>query len=389
MRSIKLLIAIILSIGLAACGGGGAATGTLRVSLTDASSCGYDHVYVTVDQVEISADSASWTSIPVSAGFGRIDLLSLTNGAMLTLGQAPLAAGTYQQVRLVLAANSGSAPWANSLVLAGATSETVLTTPSSQQSGFKILGPITVKPGTLADLVLDFNACKSIVVAGASDRYLLKPVVTATAMVVSGSISGTTLPSSQVYAEQQSSTGPVIVKGTVADASTGAFTLSPILQSSSGGAVDVVIVPPAPAPGMDGHATGIVQDVPVTVGETTSLGSLMPAASAIHLASGTVTVSATAGAANLVANQTVTSTIRTYEIFAGSTTTGPYSIPLAATGPWVGTYSATLPIGWTQDTADADAGVYSITATDAAGTSLTHAVKVNAGSVTLDFPLSP
>jgi len=37
---------------VAACGGGGdsAATGTLRTAMTDAPSCGYDNVFVTVDE---------------------------------------------------------------------------------------------------------------------------------------------------------------------------------------------------------------------------------------------------------------------------------------------------------------------------------------------------
>jgi len=379
---------------LASCGGGGGgaasdtATGTLSVSLTDSPACGYDHVYVTVDHVEISSDGTKWTTIPVSTGIGRIDLLNLTNGAMLTLGQAPLAAGTYQQVRLVLSANGSTAPWANSLVLTGATTEAALTTPSGQQSGYKILGPITVKPGTLADLVLDFNACKSIVVAGASGKYLLKPVVTAIATVVSGSISGTTMPGSQIYAEQQSSPGPVIVTGTVADTN-GSFTLSPILQSSSGGTVDVVIVPPAPKSGTAGFATDIVRDVPVTAGATTSIGALTTPASTINTASGTVTVSGTPGAAILVAHQTVSSTSRTYEIGTSATVSGPYSIFLAATGPWLGAYSAALPITLTQDTAVADVGKYSITATDAAGISSSQSVDVSAGSKSVDFSLSP
>jgi hypothetical protein len=381
---------------LASCGGSGGgaasdtATGTLSVSLTDSPACGYDHVYVTVDHVEISSDGTSWTTLPVSASIGRIDLLSLTNGAMLTLGQAPLAAGTYQQVRLVLSANGSTSPWANSLVLTGTTTETALTTPSGQQSGYKILGPITVKPGTLAALVLDFNACKSIVVAGASGRYLLKPVVTAIAAVVSGSISGTTMPGSQIYAEQQSSAGPVVVAGTVADATNGSFTLSPILQSSSGGNVDVVIVPPAPNSGTAGFATDIVQDVPVTAGAVTSIGTLTTAASNINTASGTVTVSGTPGAAILVAHQTVSSTARTYELGTSATVSGPYSIFLAASGPWLGIYSTTLPITLTQDTAVADVGKYSIAATDAAGTSSTQSVDVSAGSKSsLDFSLTP
>src|SRR6266436_3687502 len=97
---------------LAGCGGGGGtSTGTANVLLTDSPSCGYDHVYVTVDHVEISSDGNSWTSVPVSASLGRIDLLSLNNGTLVSLGQTPLTAGTYQQVRLVLAANGNTAPY--------------------------------------------------------------------------------------------------------------------------------------------------------------------------------------------------------------------------------------------------------------------------------------
>lgn len=386
------LFAVLLMFGCGGGGGGGGtSTGTVNVSLTDSPACGYDHVYVTVDHVEMSSDNgSSWTTIPVSSSVNQpIDLLNLSNGALLSLGQAPLAAGTYQQVRLVLKANGNSAPWANSLVLTGTTTPIPLTTPSAQQSGYKIVGPFTVKAGTLADLVLDFNACKSIVVAGNSNKYLMKPVVKAVAMVVSGSISGTTTPSAQVYAEQQSSTGPVIVIGTVADSTTGAFTLSPILESSTGGTVDVVIVPPAPTSGTAGFATDIVQDVPVTAGAATSLGTITPTASTINAASGSVTVAGSPGAANLVADQTVTSTTRTYEIAAAATTTGSYTIPLAASGPWLGAYSATLPITFTQDTAAADVGIYRITATDAAGTSSAQSANVSAGPATIDFTLNP
>jgi len=391
---------------LAGCGGGGgggmgspsgtgpasgaSTTGMANVMLTDSPSCGYDHVYITVDHVEVSSDGSAWTTIPVNPSLGRIDLLNLSNGVLISLGQAPLTAGTYQQVRLVLAANGSGPPWANSVVPTGTATEIPLKTPSAQQSGYKINGPFTVVAGTLADLVLDFNACKSIHVAGNSGKYMLKPVVTAVAEVVSGSVSGTTIPDSHVYAEQQSSSGPVIVIGTVADPMTGVFTLSPILESSAGGPVDVVIVPPPPASGTAGHATYIVQDVPVTAGATTNVGVLTAlAATNIYAVSGTVTVSGSPGAADLEADQTVSATARTYEIASTTTTTGPYSIALAASGPWLGTYSTVLPITFTEDTAAMDAGIYSVTATDAAGTSATQPANVHAGPATLNFALTP
>lgn len=357
--------------------------------LADSPSCGYDHVYVTVDHVEVSSDGNSWTTLPVSSSLGRIDLLNLSNGALISLGQTPLTAGTYQQVRLVLVANGSAAPWANAIVLSGTGTEIPLKTPSGQQSGYKIKGPFTVPAGSMADLVLDFNACKSIVVAGGSGQYLLKPVVTAIAELVAGEIAGTTLAGSHVYAEQQSSAGPVVVTGTVADPTTGAFMLWPLEQSSSGGPVDVVIVPPPPASGTAGFATYIVQDVPVTAGSTTSLGTLTSlAASSIYAVSGNVTVAGSAGAANLVADQTDSAAGRTYEIAETATTSGAYGFALAASGPWVATY-ATSSMVFAQDTAVSDAGMYSITATDAAGTYATQPANVSAGPAVLDFALSP
>lgn len=375
---------------LSACGGGGSSSGTANVLLADAPSCGYDHVYVTVDHVEISPDGSAWTTIPVASSLGRIDLLSLGNGTLISLGQAPLDAGTYQQVRLVLKSNGSAAPWANAVVLAGSGVETALTTPSGQQSGYKINGPFTIASGTMADLVLDFNACKSIVVAGSSGKYLLKPVVTAVAELIAGKISGTTVAGSAVYAEQQSMSGPVVVTGTVADPVTGAFTLWPLQQSITAGPVDVVIVPPPPASGTAGYANYVVQNVPVTAGTTTSLGMLNTlAASAIYAVSGTVTVGGSAGAADLVADQTVTASGRSYEIAATSTTTGPYSVPLAAAGPWIGAYSTTLPLTFAQDMAAGDVGIYHVTATDAAGTASTQTANVATGPASLAFVLSP
>jgi hypothetical protein len=386
------LLAAAGAVMLAACGGGSSSTpptGTANVMLADSPSCGYEHVYVTVDHVEVSSDGNSWSTIPVSSSLGRVDLLNLSNGALISLGQAPLTAGTYQQVRLVLMANGSAAPWANAIVLSGTAAEIPLNTPSGQQSGYKIIGPFTVPAGSMADLVLDFNACKSIVVAGASGQYLLKPVVTAIAELVVGKITGSTLPGSRVYAEQQSSAGPVVVTATVADPMTGSFTLWPLQQSSSGGPVDVVIVPPPPASGTAGNATYIVQDVPVSAGSTTSLGTLASLApSSIYAVSGNVTVGGSAGAANLVADQTDTAAGRTYEIAETATTTGPYGFTLAASGPWVGTYSSAS-IVFAHDTALADAGVYDITATDAAGTSATQPVNISAGPASADFTLSP
>src|SRR5690606_7276482 len=56
MRASTFLPAIAAAAILAACGGGGGSsggTGTLSVKMTDAPSCGYDHVWVTVTKVRV------------------------------------------------------------------------------------------------------------------------------------------------------------------------------------------------------------------------------------------------------------------------------------------------------------------------------------------------
>jgi len=169
---------------LAACGGGGSdssATGTLRLSLTDAPACGYDNVFVTVEKVRVhksgsATDSdAGWSEV-VLATPRRIDLLTLTNGTLMPLGQTELPAGSYTQMRLVLSPNSAAAPLANAIKPTDG-AETALTTPSGAQSGLKMNINIDVPADKIADFAIDFDACKSFVKAGHSGQYLLKPVL--------------------------------------------------------------------------------------------------------------------------------------------------------------------------------------------------------------------
>ena len=357
---------------LAGCGGGddggGTQTGTLHVAMTDAPSCGFDHVYVTVSQVRVNANAnandndAGWSTVSLATP-QKIDLLSLTNGVLADLGQTALPAGQYQQVRLVLAQNQGN-NLANSVVPTGG-SEQALATPSATQSGYKIIQPFTVQPNTLVDLVLDFNACKSIVQRG-NGSYALKPVVTAIPTVVSGAISGYVASAeagATVYAEQ----GGKVVRGTVADSS-GKFVLSPLIQSSTQGNYDVVIV-------QNNFASGIVRSVPVVVNTTTAVSAstapITLPASTTSTVSGTVTASVNAFVRAL---QTVDA--NAYEITSinANMDTGAYSLSVPAAAPIVGTYSGSLPVALAA--APAAAGQYTIEADAASGA--TQSANVNA-----------
>ncbi|TXI88087.1 MULTISPECIES: DUF4382 domain-containing protein [unclassified Cupriavidus] len=380
------MMAAVLPAALAvtACGGGGGdgdsasgSTGTLHVAMTDAPACGFDHVYVTVNKVRVNASSSAgdndggWTDIALPAP-QKIDLLSLTNGVLFDLGRAPLPAGQYQQVRLVLNGNQGNS-LANSVVVSGSAAEQPLATPSATQSGYKIIQPFTVPANTLVDLVLDFNACKSIVQQG-NGSYSLKPVVTATTLTVSGAIAGY-VPAAQagstVYAQQNGQ----VIRATVADAN-GQFILSPLVQSSTNGNYDVVVVDnKLPA----GHATGIIRAVPVTASTTTTVATaalpITLPASVTNTASGTVTASAQA---SLRALQTVNA--GTFEIASTNANldTGIYSLSLPAAAPLIGTYTPTLPIALS--TVSAVAGQYSVQATNATGAVQGANVNISGGS---------
>ncbi|RQS11395.1 DUF4382 domain-containing protein [Burkholderia sp. Bp9002] len=367
-----LACASIVSLALVGCGGGddggGTQTGTLHVAMTDAPACGFDHVFITVSQVRVNMNSnagdndGGWSTVTLPTP-QKIDLLSLTNGALADLGQTALPAGQYQQVRLVLAQNQGNT-LANSVVPTGG-SEQPLATPSATQSGYKIISPFTVQPNTLVDLVLDFNACKSIVQRG-NGSYALKPVVTATPTVVSGAITGYVAQAeagATVYAEQ----GGKVVRGTIADG-TGKFVLSPLIQSSTQGNYDVVIV-------QNNVASGVVRAVPVVVNTSTAVSTsnvpIALPASAMSTVSGTVTASA-----NALVRALQSINAASYEITSANANldTGFYALSVPTAAPIVGTYTGTLPVALAA--VPAAAGQYTIEADAASGA--TQSTNVNA-----------
>jgi hypothetical protein len=112
--------------------------------------------------------------------------------------------------------------------------------------------------------VLDFDACKSVVKAGSSGQYLLKPVISVIPVIteagqrIVGYLDVATLGTDTLVSAQD---GGVVVKSTV-PATDGRFVLYPVVP----GTYDVVIVSAA-------KATAVITGVPVTTTEYTYLGS--------------------------------------------------------------------------------------------------------------------
>lgn len=351
-NSLKLISLLAASAAglLAACssGGGSSGTGTLGVSLTDAPACGYDKVNVTVNRVRVhqsasaGENDAGWTDIVLSPA-RKINLLDLTNGALMELGQTPLAAGRYTQVRLVLEPTVGNS-LANSIVLSNdPANEISLKTPSATQSGLKLNSTFDVADGQRVDLVLDFDACKSIVQTGnGTPGYLLKPVVKVIPTTLNG-INGyidPALAGANVTVSAQRN--GEIIRSTTPNTTTNEFFLARLEP----GNYDVVIT-------ANGRATAVIAGVPVT--STTSVVPVSNTAMPTMLASSPV--GSISGTALLTpASDTETVTITAKQSFAGGPTvtvaykganfdTGAYSLAnLATAAPQLGQYSSILPI---------------------------------------------
>lgn len=235
VKGLLLLSSALATATLVACGGGGgsASTGTLQLAMTDSPGCGYDHVYVTVNKIRVHQSASAtdsdggWQEVTVSTP-QKIDLLSLTNGVLQELGSLPMPAGRYEQVRLVLS----NATLANSLVLSGTTNEIALTTPSGQQSGYKLQAHFDVAANQVADMVLDFDACKSIVRAGNSGNYNLKPVVAVTKRLTT-QIEGYVDPAiaSSVVVSTRDTDNQL--RATVPDSTTGKFVIAYLPESTN------------------------------------------------------------------------------------------------------------------------------------------------------------
>ena len=171
---------------LAACGGGessSSSTGILSLSLSDATTAEYNAVYVTIEEVQVHNDEdGSWQI--VASPKKTYNLLKLVNGVREQLGITELETAHYTQMRLIIRESpddtinllSESHPYAN-YIIDNSDTYYELKIPSGYQTGIKIVHGFDITENQTTELILDFDACRSVVQAGNSGKWLLKPTI--------------------------------------------------------------------------------------------------------------------------------------------------------------------------------------------------------------------
>jgi len=162
---------------------------TARVQLKLVDEPG-DYLEVNVEIIDIQYNSSEseegWTSFDIENPIS-VDLTELIAGNSLLLVDQIIPSGMLKQIRLVLSDN-------NTLVIeaeGGEAGEPIhLDTPSAQQSGLKLNLNEELIGGFSYTFILDWVVQESVVEAGNSGMYNLKPVIKVNAEVNSGSISG-------------------------------------------------------------------------------------------------------------------------------------------------------------------------------------------------------
>ena len=158
-------------------------SGTVSLSLTDATINGVQAVYVTIEEVSVHKEEGGrWEVI---AGPNRTyNLLQLVNGVREELGIALLETGHYTQLRMKVRGGPDNGintlserhPYGNYLI-DNSDEYQELKIPSGYQTGVKVVCGFDINENQTTELILDFDASRSIVEAGSSENLLLKPTI--------------------------------------------------------------------------------------------------------------------------------------------------------------------------------------------------------------------
>lgn len=186
---LRIMLAIVITLFVFGCAKTTeSGSGTISVRLTDAPLITDDVDGVWVKFKEIRVNHHGWNSIktfddfaagdvvePANGDNGIFNLLELQNGTTAFLASAELEAGHYSHIRIIL-----DATYNHHLSFDNGTDASLDTTHSGPNGNFttghiEIAGQFTVEDGITTELILDFNAHKSVVKNGGG--YKLHPSI--------------------------------------------------------------------------------------------------------------------------------------------------------------------------------------------------------------------
>ncbi len=228
----------------------------VKVSMTDAPG-DYKNVFIDVQDVKVKAntskDEEGWVSL--SGVEPRIyDLLELTGGVTQMLTNSEMEPGTLGQIRLILGPD-------NTIVLNDEVGTVVnLSAPSTEQTGLKLNVNQELEAGMEYEYLLDFDVDRSIVSAGASGGYILKPVIRLVNLKDTGIIKGEVQPSLSQSVVKAASAAHTITAYAAAD---GKFSLNGV----PAGTYQVTVTPA----GTSGLAVKVINNVQVSSGASADL----------------------------------------------------------------------------------------------------------------------
>ena len=157
-------------------------SGTLKLSLTDSPLLTEEvtGVWITFNDIQYHISGNQWASFSDFEGPQKYNLLELQRGESALLGNLELEAGTYTQLRFILdvpvyglgnPANPGCY-----LEFADGTTQPLFV-PSGGQTGYKGVGEFVVPVNGTVEVTADFDVQKSVVEAGVSGIFILKPTL--------------------------------------------------------------------------------------------------------------------------------------------------------------------------------------------------------------------
>ncbi len=172
---LKVFILCLLSALLNSCGSSEESSeGSLSLSLTDAPVTNLEKVVVKISAVNIKGSDEAQN---LTFEFNEpkvIDLLTLQGTQNLMLFEnETVPAGDYTEIRLIVEQDEAL----DTYLEFENGGQVELTVPSGSQSGLKIKGSFNVPENGSANFTIDFDVLKSIVRAGNSGAYHLKPVL--------------------------------------------------------------------------------------------------------------------------------------------------------------------------------------------------------------------